>query len=116
MVQGARCWREVYVAYPIGGILLEGFVDLVVEFDDKLWIVDYKTDSIRSNEHRKLLVESYAIQCTGYALALEGSTNRDVGGAALLFLNDVGKAPDEVLLTNLEEYKTKISNALVETG
>ncbi len=116
VVQGARCWREVYVAYPIGGILLEGFVDLVVEFDDKLWIVDYKTDSIRSNEHRKLLVESYAIQCTGYALALEGSTNRDVGGAALLFLNDVGKAPDEVLLTNLEEYKTKISNALVETG
>ncbi len=116
VLQGARCWREVYVAYPIGGILIEGFVDLVVEFDEKLWIVDYKTDSIRSNEHRKLLVDSYAIQCTGYAIALEGSTNRDVGGAALLFLNDLGKAPDEVLLTNLEEYKTKISKALVKVG
>jgi ATP-dependent helicase/nuclease subunit A len=43
----ARHWREVPLGAPFGGVLLEGFVDLLYELPDgRLVIVDYKTDSV----------------------------------------------------------------------
>ena len=39
-----RHWRELFVAVPVGDGVLEGYVDLVVEDEDGLVVVDYKTD------------------------------------------------------------------------
>ncbi len=39
-------WRETYVAVPVGGLTLEGYVDLVYRAEHGLVVVDYKTDAI----------------------------------------------------------------------
>ena len=44
VVAGAEHWRELFVAAPVGGRVLEGYVDLLVRTADGLVIVDYKTD------------------------------------------------------------------------
>ena len=44
-------WRETYVAVPVEGLTLEGYVDLVYRdagAGDALVVVDYKTDAIRT--------------------------------------------------------------------
>ena len=40
-------WREMYVAVPVDGMTLEGYVDLVYRDPDGLVVVDYKTDAWR---------------------------------------------------------------------
>src|SRR5205823_6362659 len=44
--QARPFWRETYVAVPLDGITLEGYVDLVYRDDDGLVVVDYKTDAV----------------------------------------------------------------------
>ena len=39
-------WRETYVAVPVEGLTLEGYVDLVFRDERGLVVVDYKTDAI----------------------------------------------------------------------
>ena len=39
-------WRETYVAVPVEGMTLEGYVDLVYRDDAGLVVVDYKTDAV----------------------------------------------------------------------
>ena len=75
-------WREVYVGVPYGGGVLEGFIDLLYEDDDGLVIVDYKTDSWRSESELDAKVDRYHIQLQAYASAV----GREVARALLLFL------------------------------
>ena len=46
-------WRETYVAVPLDGITLEGYVDLVYRDDDGLVVVDYKTDAVARRRARR---------------------------------------------------------------
>ena len=41
--------REMYVATPVDGTTLEGYVDLVYRRPDGLVVVDYKTDAWRDD-------------------------------------------------------------------
>ena len=41
-------YKELYVAAPLGDRVIEGYIDLLIETPDGLVVVDYKTDSAKS--------------------------------------------------------------------
>ena len=84
-VAGGRLWREVYVAAPVGDRAIEGYIDLLYETDDGLVIVDYKTDTIRSEAEIDAKLDQYRLQLAAYAVALEASTGLTVTDARLVF-------------------------------
>jgi ATP-dependent helicase/nuclease subunit A len=97
-------WREVPLGTPVGGVLLEGFVDLLYELPDgRLVIVDYKTDSVRGAEVDRRM-ERYRWQGGVYALLVAQVTGRDVARIEFVFaaagevraVTDVGPVVVEV--------------------
>jgi ATP-dependent helicase/nuclease subunit A len=93
-----RCHhRECYLAMPLGSAenpaVFEGFADLLVEGDEGLVIVDYKTDRIADDEALDVLCERYALQMASYAVAAETATGRPAVRAVLVFLS--GAEPTE---------------------
>lgn len=85
-VATGRLWREVPVGAPVGETVLEGFIDLLFEEDDGLVVVDYKTDSLETDEEIAARSGLYRIQAGAYALALQEATGRSVKEVVLLFL------------------------------
>jgi len=89
-VRGGRYWRELYVGAPAGdgegGPVIEGFVDLLVESDEGLIVVDYKTDAVGGDDEVDRAVERYRLQGATYALALERALGRPVVRCVFLFL------------------------------
>ena len=49
-LESRRWWRETPVAGPVGDGIVEGFIDLLFEEEDGLVIVDYKTDTLGSDD------------------------------------------------------------------
>ncbi|MDA8391825.1 MAG: UvrD-helicase domain-containing protein [Actinomycetota bacterium] len=85
-----RHWKEMPVAADIGGVLLEGFVDLLYEEREggPLVVVDYKTDDVSRLGPVELErhSERYGLQAGAYALALEMASGRHVSDCVLLYL------------------------------
>jgi len=88
-----RLWREVYVGAPVGGRLVEGIVDLLIDEGDGLHVVDYKTDLLPDDQAIDLAVERHRHQVATYALLVGTATGRPVTGCTLLFLR-AGHRPD----------------------
>ena len=84
-VASGRYWRELYVGVEIGGMLVEGFIDLLYESRDGLVVVDYKTDSVRDEAAIDAAMERYRLQGAAYALALERALQRPVAEAVFVF-------------------------------
>jgi exodeoxyribonuclease V beta subunit len=68
--------REVEFAYPIPGAadrgLVKGFIDVLVAWDDDLWVLDYKSDLLRDpTAAREHVDEHYALQARLYAIAAD---------------------------------------------
>jgi ATP-dependent helicase/nuclease subunit A len=82
---GARCWREVPCAAPIDGMLVEGFIDLLIEDADGFTVVDYKTDHAPSDDALDAALTRYAPQGAAYALALEAVLSRPVARCVFVF-------------------------------
>src|SRR5262249_7670449 len=82
-------WRETYVAVPLDGIILEGYVDLVFRDDDGLVVVDYKTDAVQGAELDARLAH-YRVQAPAYALAVSAATGERVAGCVLCLLDPQG--------------------------
>ncbi|MFM8305173.1 MAG: UvrD-helicase domain-containing protein [Actinomycetota bacterium] len=78
-------WREVPVAATVDGVLIEGFVDLLVETPDGLVIVDYKTDRVPAAVDLDAALERYTVQGGAYALALETALGRPVARCVFVF-------------------------------
>ncbi len=70
----------------VGGILVEGFIDLLFEADGGLVIVDYKTDATEGEDVERV-AQRYRSQVGAYALAVSQVTGRPVEAALLLFLH-----------------------------
>ena len=85
-VASGRWWREVPVGAPVGETVLEGFIDLLFEEEGDLVVVDYKTDSLETEEEIAERSGHYRIQAGAYALALQEATGRSVKEVVLLFL------------------------------
>ena len=96
-VASGRYHREVFVGAPEGGIILEGFIDLVFETDEGLVIVDYKTDGLNTAEEISRSMDKFKLQGGSYALALERLTGRSVVKIVFLFLYSGA----EVVMENL---------------
>jgi ATP-dependent helicase/nuclease subunit A len=78
--------REMYVATPVDGITLEGYVDLVYRRGDGLVVVDYKTDAWTDDVDLHTKVERYRLQGASYAVALEQATGETVAECIFVFL------------------------------
>ena len=85
-------WREVPVAAVVDGISVEGFVDLLTATGDDLTVVDYKTDSARTDPEIDAAVERYRPQGAAYALALEQVLGRPVARCVFVFARAQGAA------------------------
>jgi ATP-dependent helicase/nuclease subunit A len=85
-VDGGRYWRELFVAAPVDGVVVEGFVDLVYESPRGLVVVDYKTDAVASPEEIDAAVARHRLQAAAYAAALGQSLGRPVVAARLVFV------------------------------
>jgi len=70
--------KEIYKNDLEENILVQGIVDLYfVDKDDKIVLVDYKTNYIEDGKEEKL-IKKYKEQLSIYKRAIEGSTNKDV--------------------------------------
>jgi len=75
----------VPVAASIDGILVEGFIDLLIDGPEGLEVVDYKTDQIDGAERQAALVDRYEIQAGAYALALATVLEQPIARVTLVF-------------------------------
>lgn len=88
--------REMYVAVPIGGRILEGFIDLLVDSPHGLTVVDYKTALNATSEQIAERAEAYEPQAVAYALAVGKLLGRQVDRAVFVFLDGVNAIECEV--------------------
>ena len=67
-------------------MLLQGVVDCCIEEDGALVIIDYKTDSVRTDEEVAARAEHYRGQLAAYAEALTRIFGKSVKEGVLFFL------------------------------
>jgi ATP-dependent exoDNAse (exonuclease V) beta subunit len=79
--------REMYVATPVDGTTLEGYVDLVYRRPNGLVVVDYKTDAFTDDADLDAKVQRYRLQGASYAVALEQATGETVAECVFVFLD-----------------------------
>ncbi|MCC7366179.1 MAG: UvrD-helicase domain-containing protein [Dehalococcoidia bacterium] len=114
-VAGGRYWREVYVAAPIDGIIVEGFIDLLYETPEGFVVVDYKTDSVGSDAEVEAAMARYRLQGGAYALAL-GALQEQLGRpvARCVFVFVRGSEPREATVASLPEAVAAVRARLRE--
>ncbi len=110
----ARHWKELYVAAPVGGVTVEGYVDLLVEGPDGLVVVDYKTDSVTTEADIDRKLDGYAMQGAAYAAAIETATGRTVADVQFVFARPDGPVVRSV--SNLAELRERIAVTAEKTG
>jgi ATP-dependent helicase/nuclease subunit A len=78
--------REVPFVMPWGdGQIMEGVLDLIYRLDERIWIVDYKTDRISEAELESRAAH-YRPQATVYTTAVTQALGEPVAGFQLIFL------------------------------
>lgn len=117
-----HCRREVPFVYALPAIdggeptLVRGVIDCILERDDGLALIDYKTDRPVNAEDLALRVARYEMQIRFYALAAASIFQRPVRSAQLVFLSgrrviDVAVGPAE-----LERLLAQIDAVLRQMG
>jgi len=91
----AAHWRETYVAVPVDGLTLEGYIDLMYRDHDipdsgALVVVDYKTDTIDSAATLAARMSHYRVQGAAYAVAVAAATGERVDRCVFVFLTPDG--------------------------
>jgi ATP-dependent helicase/nuclease subunit A len=95
-----RYHQELMVVAPAGAQgVFEGFVDLVVEDEDSLVVVDYKTDRLEPRT-REAVLERHRRQVAAYAEALTAASGRPVRACVLVLL--AGEAAEELVVEGEE--------------
>ena len=106
-------WREVYACTPVGGRLLEGYVDLLYRGPDGLVVVDYKTAATDDPAELDRRLHGYRLQGASYALTVAAATGEPVVRVTFLFLTPSG--PVERELDDLDAAVDDVG-ALVTAG
>ncbi len=94
---GGRHWREVYACAPVGGRLLEGYIDLLYATDDGLVVVDYKTAATDDPAELDRRTDGYRLQGASYALTVAATTARPVNRVTFLYLTPSGPVERHLL-------------------
>ena len=110
----SRHHKEIYVAAPMGDRIIEGYIDLLVETPDGLVIVDYKTDTVRSEADVDAKLATYELQGAAYVLALEASTGMTVADCRFVFCRPTGAL--ERRIAHLEAAKDRVHRRLEPPG
>ena len=84
---------ETPAAFAKETVVLQGAVDCMFEEEGKLWIVDFKTDRVFSEEEIHSRAEVYRPQLEAYSIALEQVLEKKVVRRVLYFL-PAGKAKE----------------------
>ena len=87
-------WRETFVAVPVDGVTVEGYIDLLFRTEDGLVVVDYKTAPGPADLAQRTV--AYRLQAATYALAVESSTDEHVVRVVLCYLTPQGAFEQEV--------------------
>ncbi|MGI9603570.1 MAG: UvrD-helicase domain-containing protein [Acidimicrobiales bacterium] len=103
-------WKELYVATGVGDRVLEGYIDLLVEHDDGLVVVDYKTDAVSGAADIERAVRRYRWQAAAYAVAVEKTTARPVRECRFVFCGPDGAT--EHVVADLGEAMAEVVEAL----
>ncbi|MCP3913695.1 MAG: UvrD-helicase domain-containing protein [Actinomycetia bacterium] len=82
--------KELFVAAPVGGQVIEGYVDLLIEGPDGLVVVDWKTDSVPNEAAVEAKLAGYELQAGAYAVALEEITGQPVVDCRFVFCRPSG--------------------------
>ena len=105
-------WRELWVAAPVGGRLVEGYIDLLYRDQaGRLVVVDWKTDRIEGDDDAAALLDRYRLQGAGYAAAVEAVTGEPVARMVFGFLRPEGAI--ETDLPNLPAAVEKVRRLVV---
>lgn len=82
-----RVEREWPFAMRIGGVMVDGVIDLAIQAQDGRWtVVDYKSNDFSRTGRYEYLAEYYAPQLELYAMALSRAGIGAVSECALVFL------------------------------
>ncbi|HEX5369127.1 MAG TPA: UvrD-helicase domain-containing protein [Dehalococcoidia bacterium] len=81
-----RALREVPFALERDGVILEGYVDLLIESEDGIEVIDWKTDHISPNAVEARL-RQYELQAGVYVLGIEAATGRSVSRVTYVFVS-----------------------------
>ena len=81
-----RALREAPFAVQFDGLILEGFVDLLIETPDGIEIVYWKTDQIEEKDVPARLKDSEP-QASLYVLGVESATGRRVSRVTYVFVS-----------------------------
>lgn len=103
-------FRELYVGAPLGDVMVEGYVDLLVQTPDGLVIIDYKTDSASSPAEIDAKLAAYELQGAAYAVALEESTGLDVVDCRFVFCKASGAIERSVV--DLADAKRRVRDTV----
>jgi ATP-dependent helicase/nuclease subunit A len=103
-----RHWKEVPIVAELGGRVVEGFIDLIVETADGLLIVDYKTDTARTAADIQAKTQHYTPQIRAYAQALALATGLRIAPPQLLFCRS---SSTSAVTVSLETLRTPLRAA-----
>lgn len=71
--------------------VVEGYIDLLYRGEDGLVVVDYKTDTWRTEAELATKVERYRVQLATYAGATSEAAGEPVSRTLLLFLDSASR-------------------------
>ena len=108
-----QLWRELFVAAPIDGRAVEGFVDLLFREGDDLVVVDYKTDDVVDEAAVERALIRYRPQAAAYALALEHTTGRRVRECIFVFTRRGNVVERSVAGAELDDARDVVRRWLV---
>jgi len=91
-------WKELFVAAPVEGTVVEGYIDLLYRGPDGLVVVDYKTDDTHDDDVLQDKIERYTLQVAAYSLAVEQAAGEEVDRCVLVFAR-AGQPAEEVAIT-----------------
>jgi ATP-dependent exoDNAse (exonuclease V) beta subunit len=94
---GSPHWRELYVAAPVGDVLVEGYIDLLYRGPDGLVVVDHKTDQVAGEADTDAKVARYRLQGAAYARALGLVLGEPVARMVFVFCRPDGPAVERTL-------------------
>ena len=90
-LKAPKLWTEIPVAAQLnttdGPVVIEGIIDLLyLDHDDRLVIVDYKSDAVANDAEAQARMEHYQWQGASYAAAVERAAGKKVKDVQFLFV------------------------------